>query len=121
MVSLGIANSRMKDFYDLWYLAMNFEFDGEILSQAIKATFERRRTLLPKSNPIALTEEFFSDKGKVKQWQAFLLKTKLVIIPQTFQEIIALLQHFLMPPCQTLTQGKAFSKIWSPDSRWFER
>lgn len=121
MVSLGIANSRLKDFYDLWYLAMNFEFDGEILSQAMKATFSRRRTDLPKLKPIAFTEEFFEDKNKVKQWQAFLNKTKLVIIPQTFQEIIALLQDFLMPPCQTLAQGETFSKIWSLSSRWQEK
>jgi predicted nucleotidyltransferase component of viral defense system len=121
MVSLGIANSRMKDFYDLWYLAMNFEFDGEILSQAMKATFSRRRTPLPKSNPLALTEEFFEDKDKLKQWQAFLNKTKIVIIPQTFQEIIALLQDFLMPPSRAIGQGEAFSKIWSNDLRWLEK
>jgi len=121
MVILGMANSRMKDFYDLWYLATNFEFDGEILSSSMKATFERRRTLLPKSNPIAFTVLFFEDKDKQKQWQAFLNKTKLVIIPISFPEIIALLQDFLMPPCQTLAQGETFSKIWSLSSRWQEK
>jgi hypothetical protein len=58
MVMLGIANSRMQDFYDLWVLARQFEFEGQLLSQAIRATFARRRTAVPATVPVALSSEF---------------------------------------------------------------
>ena len=64
MVMLGIANSRMKDFYDLWVLARQFEFQGPMLCQAIRATFERRRTSVPAEVPLALSAEFSNDQGK---------------------------------------------------------
>lgn len=47
MVKLGMANSRMKDYYDLWTLCQEFDFDGDVLSAAIRATFRRRKTALP--------------------------------------------------------------------------
>lgn len=53
MVELGIANSRKKDFFDLWSLGRQFEFDGDTLSQAIRGTFERRRTPIPSALPVA--------------------------------------------------------------------
>lgn len=64
MVLFGIMNSRLKDFYDIWYLSKNFEFQGDLLCQAIKATFERRKTSLPKTVPFAFTEEFAKDLDK---------------------------------------------------------
>ncbi len=76
MVSLGIANSRMKDFYDIWYLCQNFRFEGVTLSQAIKATFDRRKTPLPAEPPLALTAEFSEDAAKQAQWKAFIRKGK---------------------------------------------
>jgi hypothetical protein len=51
MVTLGIANSRMKDYYDIAVLARDFEFDGKTLTEAILATFKRRRTILPADIP----------------------------------------------------------------------
>ena len=51
MVQLGVANSRMKDFYDVWTLARQFDFDGKGLSTAIRATFQRRQTALPTTTP----------------------------------------------------------------------
>jgi hypothetical protein len=63
MVALGIANSRMKDFYDVWTLAREFEFKGPSLCAAIRATFERRQTPLPATTPLALTLEFGNDRN----------------------------------------------------------
>lgn len=73
MVKLGMANSRMKDFHDLRALSLLFTFDGEILAEAIKRTFERRKTALPiaAAPPLALTAEFFEDESKQRQWAAF--------------------------------------------------
>jgi predicted nucleotidyltransferase component of viral defense system len=70
MVDLGMGNSRMKDFFDIWYLAHHFEFNGAALTEAIVATFERRRTPVPQALPLALTESFAADALKRTQWTA---------------------------------------------------
>jgi len=75
IVQLGLANSRMKDFYDLAVLARLFEFDGEALVRAIGATFERRGTPPPISLPSGLSPEFANDAQKRAQWDAFVRKS----------------------------------------------
>jgi Nucleotidyl transferase AbiEii toxin, Type IV TA system len=75
MVLVGEANSRMKDFYDVWFLSRRFEFDGETFVQAIRATFDRRKTQLPTSVPLALTLQFAT--LKIGQWNAFVRRNKL--------------------------------------------
>lgn len=67
MVALGIGNSRMKDFYDLWLLASKFNYAGEIIAKAINKTFDRRRTQLLVDYPLALTEDFYQDANKLAQ------------------------------------------------------
>ena len=59
MIDLGLGNSRLKDFYDLWYLATHFDFDGLLLCQALAATLQRRGTILSVLPPSALTSDFF--------------------------------------------------------------
>jgi hypothetical protein len=108
----------MKDFYDLWFLTMNFEFEGETLCQAIEATFSRRRTPLPTETPLALTPEFFESTAKLTQWKAFLRKGRLEADLKTFSSIITMLQNFLIPPCQAIAKGETFSKIWRPAGHW---
>ena len=71
MVILGMANSRMKDYYDMWMLMTTFELEGERLSRAIRATFGRRDTLVPAAIPEGLSSAFAEDPGKQRQWQAF--------------------------------------------------
>jgi hypothetical protein len=71
MVMLGIANTRMKDFFDVWTLAGSFNFDGRVLCQAMKMTFERRETEIPSTAPLALTPEFYEDRTKQSQWEHF--------------------------------------------------
>ena len=70
LTSLGMLNSRMKDYFDLWILAKHSDFDGQILSRAVAATFERRRTAVPTGAPIGLSDEFIIDAQKGKQWRA---------------------------------------------------
>ncbi|MDB5314100.1 MAG: hypothetical protein JWO38_8302 [Gemmataceae bacterium] len=96
MVMLGIANSRMKDFFDLWGLARSFGFDGPVLVDAIRATFARRKTPVPAAPPLALTAEFGADKAKVTQWQAFLKKGKLDAGGVALVEVCEFLAGFLM-------------------------
>ena len=121
MVLLGIANSRMKDFFDLFTLCSQFEFDGQLICRAIKATFDRRKTSIPASRPLALTAEFSEDKQKSTQWNAFLRKSNLDSKNLDLTEIAARLADFLMPPAEAASQGKEFRKFWKPMDGWIEK
>ncbi|MGH8462220.1 MAG: nucleotidyl transferase AbiEii/AbiGii toxin family protein [Stenotrophobium sp.] len=95
MVSLGRANSRMKDFYDIWILSKIYTFDDGRLSQAIKATFGRRATDIPSELPDGLTLAFAQDAEKVTQWGAFV--RNLSAAPQSLEAVVEDLAKFLMP------------------------
>jgi predicted nucleotidyltransferase component of viral defense system len=71
MVVLGRANSRMKDYYDVWMLTSTFELEPERLRRAIVATFARRNTVIPVSVPDGLSDGFAAESGKQRQWDAF--------------------------------------------------
>ncbi len=118
MVVLGIANSRMKDFCDLWTFAAQFEFEGASLSRALKATFARRKTALPTAPPLALTAEFYQDKAKQSQWDAFLRKGLLRSQRKTLSEVAEMLTEFLMPPALATANGQAFQKLWTAGGPW---
>lgn len=75
MVELGIVNSRLKDYYDIWTILNRFEIPAETLRQAIHATFQRRQTPLPSLIPQGLSAAFAADPQKQMQWKAFLRKT----------------------------------------------
>ena len=71
MVALGRANSRMKDYYDVWMLTSAFEIKPERLRRAIVATFARRTTVIPPEVPDGLSDAFAADPAKQRQWDAF--------------------------------------------------
>jgi len=75
-VTLGIGNSRMKDFFDLLWLRNHQSFDRDQLRAAIQATFNRRGTDFPEEAPLALTSEFGNNPTKIIQWNAFLRKPR---------------------------------------------
>ena len=77
MVALDMINTRMKDFYDIWFLLSTLDIDDTSLESAIRKTFSRRKTELPIDIPASLTAAFTKDQTKVKQWQAFLRKNRL--------------------------------------------
>ena len=120
LVNLGIANSRMKDFYDLWIMAHQFDFDGLTLSKAIRNTFARRQTTLQKQTPSGLSSTFYSDKQKNLQWNAFLRKGMLfsTSTPPSLEEVCELLETFLMPPTQALENNQSFTGEWQPGGPW---
>lgn len=121
MVMLGIANSRMKDFFDLLTLCRRFEFEGEIVRRAIQATFERRKTNIPSSLPLALTEQFSQDRLKSIQWNAFLKKSGLSGEDMSLSELAGHLADFLMPPALAAGSGDAFDMLWKPAEGWIGR
>ena len=114
MVLLGIANSRMKDFYDLAVIANRTELDGAMLAAAIGATFARRGTVLPAQPPLALTSAFGNDAAKMKQWQAFLNKNRLTA--ENLADTVSLLNDLLWPPTQVAAAGSNANAQWVPSS-----
>jgi predicted nucleotidyltransferase component of viral defense system len=117
MVKLGVANSRMKDFYDLWVLAQRFEFDSSTLAAAIQSTFKTRRTALPRSAPLALRTEFYELPTKQTQWRAFLQKSKLKA-DSSLKEIIEVIREFLMPVVDGVLTGNEEDQVWQPGGPW---
>jgi hypothetical protein len=118
MVKLGILNSRMKDFFDLWCLSREFSFDGATLSKAVKTTFKTRGTPVPVDAPLALTPEFYDDRQKNAQWKAFLNKSRLDADAKSLSEIAAALRKFLIPVSAAVAQGKEIDQLWRPAGPW---
>jgi hypothetical protein len=95
IVLLGIANSRMKDYFDLWVLCKHTHGESSLLKQAIHATFQRRGTPLPKALPVGLSKEFALDTQKQQQWRAFLKKNRLDEV--ALQSVVEDLRLWLAP------------------------
>jgi predicted nucleotidyltransferase component of viral defense system len=118
IVELGLANSRMKDFYDLLALGRLFAFDGQSVAAAIRATFDRRQTPIPADLPIALGQSFSADRQKKEQWTAFVSRTPLLVdagsLPATLDEIAA----FVMPPAAAVLAGSEFARRWTAGGPW---
>lgn len=119
MVSLGMVNTRMKDFFDLWAIAGTFAFDGAVLARAIQATFERRRTALPRELPVALTAGFAADKQV--PWRAFLARTHIALAPEPFYDVQARIATLVMAPTMALLAGQTFVLHWEPSGSWSVR
>ena len=111
-VSLGIDNSRMKDFFDLHWLQSHVNFDGTILAKAITNTFARRGTAIPVDPPLAFTSRFYTDAAKQLQWQAFIRKGKLEAA--VFEDVMKAISGFLLPVLADDVTGQ----IWTPEKQW---
>ncbi|WP_395089807.1 nucleotidyl transferase AbiEii/AbiGii toxin family protein [Armatimonas sp.] len=119
LVKLGMGNTRLKDFFDLWYLSSAFSFDGPTLAAALKATFTRRDTPFPDGGlPIALTDEFASDPIKQRQWAAFRKKLTDDTTPTSLEALLTPLRIFLQPLLATLAEERPFTAHWNPGGPW---
>jgi hypothetical protein len=112
LVTLGMANSRLKDFYDLWVISRTFELRRAVLVAAVQRTFERRGTTLPSEIPVGLTDEFA--EAWAAQWRAFLGRDRMAAAPDAFAATIADLRVFLMP----LVVGLDEELVWPPSGPW---
>ena len=97
MVSLGLLNSRMKDFYDVWYLARAFAFERRTLRAALAGTFARRHTPWSPESLLNLLTELGLDADKQAQWRAFLSRGRLAA-PEGFQTIVEAIRVFIVIP-----------------------
>jgi predicted nucleotidyltransferase component of viral defense system len=118
MVSLGMRNSRMKDFFDLWAIANTFSFEGEVLARAVSSTFTQRCTPFPAEPPVALTDEFTNDAGKQAQWRAFLNRTAIAFAPAPLSELVAFLRTFALPLVEQDATRKLAQARWTPGGPW---
>jgi hypothetical protein len=119
MVQLGLVNSRMKDYYDLWILLREFEFNGELLKTAIHATFVRRKTPLPFDAPAGLTEEYSENGQKQSQWDSFLRRTHAKNpLSIDFKTLVKEVRGFLLPPMLCAGESKPFNNKWPKGGPW---
>ena len=118
MVVLGEANSRMRDFFDISALAQRGQFDGESLTRAVRATFERRKTQIPLSLPIALSADFGALPTKQAQWQAFLRKNGLDLAPPQLGDVVTQIASFLEPVIAAARDGAVMHRAWRAGGPW---
>ena len=118
LVTLGMRNSRMKDFLDIWVIANNFQFEGPILLQAVASTFARRKTMAPVETPVALTAAFTQDPTKQSQWRAFLGRSKIELARESLSEVVSFVEGFVTPILNAARDGVPFNKVWTPGGPW---
>lgn len=116
LTSLGMANSRMKDYFDLWVLARYADFDADILRRAVRATFDRRATSLTGSAPLGLTDTFAQDVQKDAQWRAFLKRNRLEVL--ALNDVIAALRRFLLPVAEAAASHSPLRGRWTAGGPW---
>ena len=115
MIKLGKLNSRMKDFYDIWLLARQFDFNSRQLQAAISETLLNRGTKFP-DEIIAFSGEFID--AKAIQWNAFRRRLGQEIVPTDFSEIIDLIKVFLVPIIKAIQTGNSASRTWIAPGPW---
>lgn len=117
MVTLGLGNGRMKDFWDLNYLIKYIKFDGKLLQTAIRNTFANRQSRLPQELPVALTDDFAANELKLSLWSGFIrrnnIKTEI-----DFAEIIRRLRKFFVPLIKAEAINSEFDQTWFPQRGW---
>ena len=114
-VKLGILNSRMKDFYDIWLLSRQFDFDGSELAEAMRLTFERRGTALPPEIE-AFTQPFI--ESKQTQWTAFRNRLQQDHVPAALGDVVTSMAKFLSPIVAAVSAGQPVPNHWTAPGPW---
>jgi len=118
MVKLGLLNSRMKDFYDVWLLIRQFDFQGKIIAQAIKKTFTHRKTELPKGTSFFAPEIYDEKSDRQTMWKEFLKKGDIRNAPASLKSTALSIEKFLMEPIQALHSKKPLKAHWQAPGPW---
>lgn len=115
IVDLGLANSRMKDYFDLWSLLSTHTFDGSLIVRAVGATFKRRGTEVPSEPSIGFTDAFAKDGAKLQQWSAFLRRLRRTT--PTLGDAVHRCASFALPVFECIRSGKS-PGAWEPSVGW---
>ena len=118
MVVLDMANTRLKDFLDIWILSEHREFAGSVLAKAIEATFRRRKTELPSETPVALTPAFYAAPSKRAQWLAYVRKTRIPTTPPPFDEVAIRIGELVTPLMNSIRARTSAAGTWPPGGPW---
>lgn len=119
MVTLGLRNSRMKDFHDVWALSSAFSFESALLSEAVAACFERRGTAWTEEPPHVLGTAFYENNDLRERWAAYLSSDAFRNAPPTvFTAIGERVREFLGPVRDGIAGGESFSRHWKPGGPW---
>jgi predicted nucleotidyltransferase component of viral defense system len=121
MVQLGLLNSRLKDYYDCWFLGRNFPFDGEELSQSIAATFKRRATPLSPDLPRGLGKDYWSDPSRIAAWKAFWKKAGTGEEQPELEHVAGFIAEFLGPPLLAAARSESFAHFWPTGGPWADQ
>lgn len=118
MVLLGQRNSRFKDFYDVYAMAGAFRFERTTLVQAVKATFERRRTTVQAALPEAFAAPFYSNAARGLQWRAYVTRNTLSDAPSDFAQVGDRLTAFLQPIWTDVASSAGTIGDWKNGGPW---
>lgn len=118
IISLGMVNTRMKDFFDLHHISHIFAFKGSSLSKAIQATFERRKTEVPSGIPIAFKSDFYDSPDKQSQWSAFVSRNELLLEEIPLRAVMKQISTFLLPPAYAIFKKEKFTAQWPKCGPW---
>jgi len=118
MVKLALLNSRMKDFYDIWLMMRKVNFNGAQLAEALRKTFEHRKTSFPQDRPL-FAEEIYDEKSdRQTLWKAFLKKGDIKHTPEKLSAIAREIEEFLIRPLDAIKKDRKFNKIWKASGPW---
>lgn len=117
IVSLGELNSRMKDFFDVWLLARNYELEGAVLTRAITGTFRRRQTPV-EATPVCFSNTFAHNPAKAAQWKAFVRNARLSNVPAEFAEVVAIVAGLAGPVLRAVATRQPFRQTWRNAGPW---
>jgi Nucleotidyl transferase AbiEii toxin, Type IV TA system len=118
IIVLGARNSRIKDFFDLHYLAGRFEFDRPTLAEAVRRTFARRGTPPPAEAPIGLTPTYWENPSRAVQMRAFARRAHLKLADGSGRELAPMLEAFLLPLLDDMRAGRKRAGRWPPGGPW---
>lgn len=120
MVEIGMSNSRLKDYYDVWMLSQALEFSGQELVDAFTATFAKRETPLPAGAPPELTAEFAEQPATTSMWASYrsTLARARIDAPENLTELAAGIAEFVTPPLRAAAAGSEFRRTWTPSRAW---
>lgn len=118
MIKLGLLNSRMKDFYDIWLMTRQFDFDGLSIVTALRKTFEHRKTQLPWKSPLFAREIYDDKSDRQTLWTAFLRKNDIEKAPGKLSATAKAIENFLHEPLEAIHQQTEFRKKWKKGGTW---
>lgn len=118
MIKLGLLNSRMKDFYDIWLMMRRFDFNGSDLTGALRKTFNHRKTDFPKGQPIFAEEICDERSDRQALWKMFLKKGDIKHAPEKLAITAKEIENFLIQPLDAINKAQEFVGEWKAPGPW---